>query len=346
LTERVVAEAQTDTGGQTGTRETASLLSPLPQAEPAESGSRPAQGRGDRIFRSVTGGCAALVLVLIVAIFVELVINSRLSIQRFGWGFLTSTTWNPVTEVFGAASSIYGTLVSTAIAMVLAVPVGLVTAVFLVELAPPRIGRVVGTGVELLAAIPSIIYGMWGLFVFAPFMAKYIDPGLRGALGFLPSFQGPINGQGMLTAGVILAIMILPFITAVTRDVFSMVPAALKESAYGMGATTWEVTRKVTVRYGFKGIIGAALLGLGRAIGETMAVTFVIGNAHRIKASLFGAGNTITSALANEFAEASEPLHLSALIELGLILFVITFAIQGVAQVWLKRVSRGMGAGL
>ncbi len=317
----------------------------MPQGRPPHEG-RPAQGRGDILFRWLTGGCAALVLVLIAAIFVELFRNSRPSIDKFGWGFLTTTTWNPVTEVFGAASSIYGTLVSTALAMVLAVPVALVTALFLVELAPPRISKVVGTGVELLAAIPSIIYGMWGLFVFAPFMARYVDPALKKTLGFLPLFQGPANGQGMLTAGVILAIMILPFITAVTRDVFAMVPPALKESAYGMGATTWEVTRKVTIRYGFKGIIGAALLGLGRAIGETMAVTFVIGNAHRINASLFSAGNTITSSLANEFAEASDAMHLSALIELGLILFVITFIIQAVAQVWLRRVSRGMGAGL
>ncbi len=346
MTERVSAQPPPDTKARTGTRETASLSSPLSRAASSAYGDGPAQGRGDRVFKALTGGCAALVLVLIAAIFVELLLNSRLSIGKFGWGFLTGTTWNPVTEVFGAASSIYGTLVSTALAMVLAVPAALVTALFLVELAPPRISKVVSTGVELLAAIPSIIYGMWGLFVFAPFMARYIDPALKQTLGFVPLFQGPANGQGMLTAGVILAIMILPFITAVTRDVFGMVPPALKESAYGMGATTWEVTRKVTIRYGFKGIIGAALLGLGRAIGETMAVTFVIGNAHRIKASLFGAGNTITSSLANEFAEASEPMHLSALIELGLILFAITFIIQAVAQVWLKRVSRGMGVGL
>jgi phosphate transport system permease protein len=325
------------TENQAGGRVTAPL--------PSMSGGA-AQSRGDTVFRLLTGGCATLVLLVILAIFVELAWNSRLSIQTFGWRFLVNE-WNPVREVFGAASSIYGTLVSTAIAMALAVPIGLVTALFLVELAPPRISKIVGTGVELLAAIPSIIYGMWGLFVFAPFMARYIDPALRNTLGrFLPLFQGRINGQGMLTAGIILAIMILPFITAVTRDVFGMVPAALKESAYGMGATTWEVTRKVTVRYGFRGIIGAALLGLGRAIGETMAVTFVIGNKHEISASLFAPGTSITSALANEFAEASEPLYLSALIELGLILFLITFVIQAIAQVWLHRVSRTMGGGL
>lgn len=336
---------------EAGTLETASLPSPVegeavnPPTAPKVRAGRPLSSRGDIVFRLVTGSCAVLVLVLIAAIFIELLTNSWPSIRTFGWRFLISQDWNPVRERFGAASSIYGTLVSTAIAMVLAVPIGLVTALFLVELAPPRISQIVGTGVELLAAIPSIIYGMWGLFIFAPFLAKYVFPGLKLGLGFLPMFKGPINGLGMLTAGIILAIMILPFITAVTRDVFNMVPPALKESAYGMGATTWEVTRKVTIRYGFKGIIGAALLGLGRAIGETMAVTFVIGNAHRISPSLFQSGNSITSTLANEFAEASENLYLSSLVELGLILFVVTFGIQAVAQVWLKRVSRGMGGG-
>ncbi len=352
LSDQASADRQIGAVEQPGTREAASLSSGWLSRQPARlerprrriGGAR--QSRGDLVFQVVTGGCATLVLALIAAIFVQLVVNSRLSIAKFGLPFLTTVTWNPVTEVFGAASSIYGTLISTAIAMLLAVPIGLITALFLVELAPPWLSRVVGTGVELLAAVPSIIYGMWGLFVFAPWMAGYVQPGLQSALGFLPLFQGRMNGQGMLTAGVILAIMILPFITAVTRDVFGMVPPALKESAYGMGATTWEVTRKVTIRYGFRGIIGAALLGLGRAIGETMAVTFVIGNSHRIRPSLFEAGNTITSALANEFAEASEPLHMSALIELGLILFLITFVIQALAQIWLKRVSRGMGVGL
>ncbi len=300
---------------------------------------------GDVIFKLLTGACAAFVLGLVAAIFFGLLTNSWQSIKTFGWHFLVSTDWNPARERFGAASSIYGTLVSTAIAMLLAVPVGLVTALFLVELAPPRISSFVGTGVELLAAIPSIIYGMWGLFVFAPFLAGYVFPGFKIGLGFLPFFKGPANGLGMLTAGIVLAIMILPFITAVARDVFNMVPAALKESAYGMGATTWEVTRKVTIRHGFRGIIGAGLLGLGRAIGETMAITFVIGNAHRISLSLFASGNSITSTLANEFAEASEDLYLSSLIELGLILFVMTFVIQALTQVWLKRVSRTMGGG-
>ena len=223
--------------------------------------------------------------------------------------------------------------------MVIAVPLSLVIALFLVELAPPRVSRLVGGGIELLAAIPSIIYGMWGLFVFAPFMADHVQPFLTKTLGFLPLFQGPPMGIGMLSAGIILAFMVLPFITAVMRDVFAMVPPVLKESAYGLGATTWEVTHKVTVRYGLRGLLGAVFLGLGRAIGETMAVTFVIGNDHRISASLFAAGNSIASTLANEFAEASEPLYLSALIELGLILLVITFLVQVVTQVMLSRVK-------
>lgn len=322
----------------------------------------PRQSIGDALFTLLTGGATVLVLLLILAIFVELFRNSWPSIQRFGLGFLISTDWisnvrekadgTTVGPFFGAATSIYGTLVSTLIAMLLAVPVGLITALFLVELAPPRISKVVSTGVELLAAIPSIIYGMWGFFIFAPFLGKSVYPFLQQTIGTVVPFKqllaGPATtGLGMMTAGIILSIMILPFITAVARDVFNMVPAPLKESAYGMGATTWEVTRHVTIRYGFKGVIGAALLGLGRAIGETMAVTFVIGNSRRISASLMDNGSTITSMLANKFQEAAaEPLERSALIELGLILFLMTFLIQAAAHMWLKRVSRNMGVGL
>ena len=273
----------------------------------------------------------------------ELVRNSRLSLARFGPGFLVSQAWNPVTQEFGAASSIFGTLVSTCIAMLLAVPLGLVIALFLVELAPPRMSQIVGGAIELLAAIPSIIYGMWGLFVLAPVMAEHVQPALARAFGFLPLFQGPPMGIGMLTAGIVLALMILPFVSAVARDVFQMVPAVVKEAGYGLAATTWEVTRQVTLRYGMRGIVGAALLGLARAIGETMAVTFVIGNTHRISASLFSAGNSIASTLANEFTEASEPMYLSALVELGLVLFAITVLIQIGAQLWLRRLHRAMG---
>ena len=287
-----------------------------------------------------------MIFLVIFAMAAELAWNSRLSIEKFGLGFLVSDAWDPVKEEFGALSSIFGTLVSTAIAMLLAVPLSLVTALFLVELAPPFLSRIVGAGIELLAAIPSIIYGMWGLFIFAPFMADHVQPHLQGTLGFLPLFKGPPMGIGMLTAGIILALMILPFICAVSRDVFQMVPAVVKESAYGVGATTWEVTNKVTIRYGIRGIIGACFLGLGRAIGETMAVTFVIGNDHRISASLFHAGNSIASTLANEFTEATEPVYMSALIELGLVLLGITVIIQIIAHLWLRRIRSSVGGGL
>ena len=295
----------------------------------------------DPTFRWLAIGCGALIVALVAGIFWELYAGSQLSLDKFGFGFLFSQSWNPVKENFGAASSIYGTLVSTAIAMLIAVPLSLIIALFLVELAPPRVSRVVGAAIELLAAIPSIIYGMWGLFVFAPFMADYVQPFLAHIGG--PFFSGPSMGVGMLTAGIILALMVLPFITSVTRDIFMMVPAVVKESAYGMGSTTWEVSRKVTVPYGIQGIIGACFLGLGRAIGETMAVTFVIGNRHEISASLFAAGNSIASTLANEFTEASDNIYLSSLVELGLVLFAVTFLLQLAAQLWLKRTKRKMG---
>jgi phosphate transport system permease protein len=300
----------------------------------------------DAIFKAVTFLCASLVGVVLLAIIWVLVQNSLPSLKEFGFGFLVDESWNPVTQRFGALSTIFGTLLSTAIAMLLAVPLGLVIALFLVEIAPPWLERLVGGAIELLAAIPSIIYGMWGLFVFAPFMAQHVQPFLKEHAGGLPLFQGPPMGLGMLTAGIILALMILPFIASVTRDVFRMVPAVVKESAYGMGSTTWEVTSQVTVRYGIKGVVGATLLGLGRAIGETMAVTFVIGNDHRISASLFAAGNTISSSLANEFAEASDTLYVSSLFELGLVLFVITFVIQALGQLLVSRMRKRMGTGL
>jgi len=313
---------------------------------PSSASGKALPRRADLVFRRLTAACAGLILIIILVLVLELVWNAKLSLHQFGFGFLISRAWNPVTQEFGALSSIYGTLVSTAIAMLLAVPLSVVTALFLVELAPPALSRIVGMGIELLAAIPSIIYGMWGLFVFAPWMARHVEPALGQSFGFLPLFQGPPMGIGMLTAGVILALMILPFICAVSRDVFRMVPAVVKESAYGMGATTWEVTRKVTLRYGIRGLIGAAFLGLGRAIGETMAVTFVIGNDHTLSASLFSAGNSIASTLANEFSEASEPLYLSSLVELGLVLFLLTALIQVAAQVWLLRMQKAMGGGL
>lgn len=302
--------------------------------------------RGDPLFKWFTVSCAGAMLLLLVGIFIVLILRSHLSMQTFGLSFLVSQKWNPVLGEFGALSSIYGTIVSTVIAMLLAVPMSLIIALFLVELAPPSVSTAVGGAIELLAAIPSIIYGMWGLFVFAPFMADHVQPLLGSMAGWLPLFQGPPMGIGMLTAGLILALMILPFVTAISRDVFRMVPAVVKESAYGVGATTWEVTRRVTIRYGARGIIGGAFLGLGRALGETMAITFVIGNDHTISASLFAPGNSITSTLANEFTEASEPLYLSALIELGLVLFVLTVVVQLIAQLWLARMSKTAGGGL
>lgn len=299
--------------------------------------------RADTGFRYATMAAAGAVLMVMAGLILELVINARLAIAEFGFGFLASDDWNPVLQKFGALSSVYGTVVSTLIAMVIAVPLAVIIALFLVELAPPLVARVVGSAIELLAAVPSIIFGMWGLFVFAPFMADHVQPWLAEHLGFLPLFKGPAMGIGMLTSGIILALMILPFITAVMRDVFTMVPAVVKEAAHGMGSTTWEVTRKVTVRYGAIGLVGALFLGLGRAVGETMAVTFVIGNSHDMSPSLFAAGNSIASTLANEFTEASEPLYLSSLVYLGLVLLCLTLAIQAGAQLWLRRIKKTLG---
>jgi phosphate transport system permease protein len=300
----------------------------------------------DMLFKGLTASCAGLIFLVIGGIFFSLVTSSFPSIKKFGFSFLVSQKWNPVAEKFGALSSIYGTLLSTLIALVIAVPLSLVIALFLVEFAHPVLSRIVGNAIELLAAVPSIIFGMWGLFVFAPFMSKDIQPWLKKYVGFLPLFKGPPMGIGMLTTGIILALMILPFISAVMRDVFKMVPPVMKEAGYGMGATTWEVTRDVTVRYGIQGMIGACFLGLGRAIGETMAVTFVIGNSSKISASLLAPGNSIASRLANEFAEASDPLYLSALMELGLVLFAMTFILQVITQVWFKRIRKNMGGDL
>lgn len=296
--------------------------------------------KGDPLFRWIVLICALAIPVLLLGILIELISNSHLSIDKFGPGFLTSTAWNPVAGEFGALSSIFGTFISTLIAMLIALPLGLVIALFLVELAPPRLSAFFGSAIELLAAVPSIIYGMWGLFVFAPLMADTVQTALGKYLGFLPLFKGPPMGIGILTAGIILALMILPYISSVTRDVFRMVPPVVKEAAYGVGATNWEVTRGVTIRYALRGIVGAAFLGLGRALGETMAVTFVIGNNHNISASLFASGNSIASTLANEFTEASEPIYLSSLIELGLVLLIITLIFQVAAQAWLWSIRK------
>ncbi len=296
--------------------------------------------KGDPLFQGIAFGAALVIPALMLGILFELWYKSQLSLQKFGWGFLTSNAWNPVTGDFGALSSIFGTAVSTLIAMLIAVPLGVVIALFLVELAPPKLSAFFGGAIELLAAIPSIIYGMWGLFVFAPFMANHVQPWLGKYFGFLPFFHGPPLGIGMLTSGVILAFMILPYISSVSREVFNMVPPVVKEAAYGTGATNWEVTWGVTLPYSLRGVVGAGFLGLGRALGETMAVTFVIGNNHQISTSLFASGNTIASSLANEFTEASDPLYLSALVQLGLVLFVITIGFQIAAQLWLWSIKK------
>jgi phosphate transport system permease protein len=281
----------------------------------------------DRLFHILTGASAGLSFLIILGLFVKLIDDSWLSLRTFGLSFLFSQTWDPVAHEFGALSSIFGTLVSTGIALLFAIPMSIVIALFLVEIAHPLVAKPIGYAIELLAAIPSIIYGMWGLFAFAPFMSRHIEPFLQNHLGFLPLFAGPPMGIGMLTAGIILAFMILPFVSAVMRDVFLLVPEILKEAGYGMGATTWEMTSHITIRYGISGLIGATFLGLGRALGETMAVTFVIGNEHAIHSSIFSPGNSIASTLANEFTEASDPLYLSSLIELGLILLILTILI-------------------
>src|SRR5271167_3365516 len=302
---------------------------------------------GDAAFRHLTRAAAVGVLVLLSAVIISLIEGSIPALKTFGFGFLTSERWNPVTDNFGALPAIYGTLVTSIIAMLIAVPVGLMIAFFLTELCPQWLRRPIGIAIELLAGIPSIIYGIWGLFVFAPVLQDTLQPFLINTLGNVPwigaLFAGPPYGIGILTAGLILTIMVLPFVTAISRDVFEAVPAVLKEAAYGVGCTTWEVVRYVVLPYTRVGVIGGVMLGLGRALGETMAVTFVIGNAHRIKASLLAPGTTISATLANEFTEAVDPLYTASLIELGLILFVITFIVLAAARLLLLRLELRVG---
>jgi len=301
----------------------------------------------DVAFENLTRFFALLVFSILLAVLVTLVIGSELTLKKYGLGFLWSAEWDPVREEFGALVPIYGTLVTSMIAMLIGVPVSFGIALFLTELSPPWLRRPLGTAIELLAAIPSIIYGMWGLFVFVPLFQAYLQPALVDTLGELPLlgtlFEGPPLGIGMLTAGLILSIMVIPFITAVMRDVFELVPPLLKESAYGLGATTWEVVWRVVLPYTRVGVIGGIMLGLGRALGETMAVTFVIGNAHRLAASLMAPGNSIASALANEFTEAVGDLYYAALIELGLILFLITTVVLALSKLLLMHLARGEG---
>lgn len=291
---------------------------------------------GDVLFRSLTAIFATGIAVLFIAMIVVLWRQSLPSIHKFGFSFLISKEWNPVTEQFGALIPIVGTLLSTFLALLFAIPLSLGIALFLSELAPAWLRTPFGIAIELLAAIPSIVYGMWGLFVLAPLMATYVQPWLKAHLGFLPLFSGAVMGIGMLTASLVLTLMIIPFIASVSRDVFLMVPQPLKEAAYGLGCTTWEVVRDVMLPYGKKGIAGAVFLGMGRALGETMAVTFVIGNSYHLSWSLLAPGNSIASTLANQFTEADGTLYMSSLIELGLVLFLITFIVLGLAQLWLQ----------
>lgn len=302
----------------------------------------------DAFFRILTRSCAIGVLLILAAIILSLIEGSWLALSTFGFNFLISEEWNPVTEKFGALAPIYGTVVTSFLAMLIAVPIGLGIAIFLTELCPRALRRPISIAIELLAGIPSIIYGIWGLFVFAPYLQQHVQPGLISAFDSVPVLQnlfaGPPYGIGILTAALILVIMVLPFIVAISRDVFETVPAVLRESAYGLGCTTWEVTRNVVLPYTRVGVIGGCMLALGRALGETMAVTFVIGNAHRISASIMAPGTTISATIANEFAEAVGDLYFSALIALGLILFFITFIVLSIARYLLLRLERRAGS--
>ena len=305
--------------------------------------------KGDMIFSALVKLAALIVLLLLGGIIVSLIFSSWPSIQKFGFSFLWTKEWDAPNEVFGALVPIYGTLVTSFIALLIAVPVSFGIALFLTELAPGWLRRPLGIAIELLAAIPSIVYGMWGLFIFAPLFATYFQEPVGNVLSAIPFvgalFSGPAFGIGILAAGVILAIMIIPYIAAVMRDVFEQTPVMMKESAYGIGCTTWEVIWRIVLPFTKNGVIGGVMLGLGRALGETMAVTFIIGNTYQLDSvSLFMPGNSITSALANEFAEAESGLHVAALMELGLILFVITFIVLAISKLMVMRLAKNEGA--
>ena len=297
----------------------------------------------DRSFQYMTLGAAIAVLLLLLGVAISLFIGAWPAFRQFGFGFLVTDSWSPPKERFGAATMIYGTLVTSVIAMLIGVPVGLGIAVFLTELCPPPLRRPIGVAIELLAGIPSIIYGIWGVYYFKPFLQEYVQPALIATLGNVPVvgalFQGPPLGYGVLTAGLVLAVMILPFVTAIARDVFDTVPAVLKEAAYGVGCTTFEVVGHIVIPYTRVGIIGGIMLALGRALGETMAVTFVIGNATRISVSLLAQGTTISAMIANQFADADPGLFTSSLLALGFILFIITFIVLAAARWMLSRLE-------
>ena len=298
-------------------------------------------------FKFLTQFFALSVLFALFGIIASLIFNAAPALSKFGFGFFTTVEWDIINGEFGGLIAIYGTVITSVIALLIAVPLSFGIAVFLTEICPASLRRPLGTAIEILAAVPSIIYGMFGLFIFAPLFAQYIQPALAGTLGQIPGlgilFSGAFNGIGILCAGLILAMMILPFIASVMRDVFEIVPPVLKESAYGIGCTTWEVVRNVVLPYTKTGVIGGIMLGLGRALGETMAVTFVIGNAHKLTASLFAPGNSIASTLANEFGEAEVGAHYSSLFALGLALFAITFIVLAIAKIMLMRMEKNQG---
>jgi phosphate transport system permease protein len=302
---------------------------------------------GDRTFKAITMAAAVAVLMLLAGVMLALLHGSLPALREFGLTFLTSTSWNPVTEKFGALPATFGTVLTSFIAMLIGVPISLGIAMFLTEICPVGLRRPIGTAIELLAGIPSIIYGIWGLFVFAPWFQATVQPFLIDTFSWIPVlnqlFAGPPYGIGVLTAGLILAVMVLPFITSITREVFDTVPPVLKEAAYGIGCTRWEVMRNVVIPYTRVGIVGAGMLGLGRALGETMAVTFVIGNAHRIVPSILAPGTTISATIANEFTEAVGDLYTSSLVALGLILFFITFLVLAIARLMLMRMETRAG---
>jgi len=299
---------------------------------------------GDKLFRSIVVGCAVVLFVIVGLIFFELVLQSRLAMSKFGLSFLVKSVWDPVAGNFGALPAIYGTLVSSFVALILAVPLSVGTALFLTELCPRMIRPVLSLLVELLAAIPSVIYGLWGIFVLAPFLRHYVEPFLESYLGWTGLFTGPKFGIGMLAAGVILAIMILPIIASITREVITAVPRQQREAALALGATKWEMLRMAVLRNARPGIFGGVILGLGRAFGETMAVTMVIGNRAEISKSLFAPGYTLASVIANEFTEAVENIHLSAIVEMALILFVLTLIVNALAGLLVWSITRGMPA--
>ncbi|WP_205651064.1 phosphate ABC transporter permease subunit PstC [Tsuneonella mangrovi] len=329
--------------GDNGRGETVSSRSQIAEVSSARSHS----GLAERLFHWVTGGAAWLVLLILLAVAYSMASGGALAFKTFGFGFITSTSWDVPNGQFGALVAIYGTLVTSAIALIIAVPISIGIALFLTEIAPVWARQPIAVAIELLAAVPSIIYGMWGLFMFAPFMASHVEPWINDHLGVLPVvgplFTGPPIGIGMLTAGIVLGIMVIPFIASVARDVFNAVPPTLIESAVALGATRWERLWNVTLPYTRSAIVGAIFLGLGRALGETMAVTFVLGNAHDLSASLLMPSNSIAAAIANEFTEADTELYRSSLVALAFLLFIVTFIVLSLAKLMLARVERTMG---